>query len=276
MGARASRYWTPGPHGLLSYLRWPGPGEPILFLHPVNTAARVWTGIAERVDRASVAVDFRGHGRSEPGSSYLPQDYARDALAVLDYLEIDRVHVVGGSLGGAIAVELTALAPRRVASIALFGASLCIGFPAAQTAVMVESLRDLGVDGFFAKHGGEILGPDAAPEAAEELVRLASGRKVGCVAAIIADAFEVADSRPTARALTAIPPALVAVGSHDPTCPLSMARELGAALGVEPVVMEGIGHLPMIEDPGASAALVEAFFARVETPYPPATSRDRS
>lgn len=269
--------------GRVSYLRWAGPAgaTPILFLHPVNTAGEVWSAMAATVsaDRTCLAVDLRGHGASGPGTSYLPQDYAHDALAALEHAGIGRVHVVGGSLGGAIAVELAALAGERVRSIALFGASLHIGYSAAEVEALVAAVRQVGVEGFFRAHGADVLGPAGLPTAADELVRLAVGgaagtgevgggdpapRSTDTVAAIVRAAFHTADSRPTARTLRPVPPSMVAVGTHDPTCPPAMARKLAAALGTEPVEMEGIGHLPMIEDPVASAAMVRRFLTSVE------------
>lgn len=262
--AAAGRHSVRGTEGMLSYLRWDGPStaDPILWLHPVNTAGEVWLAMAAELQPqwGSVAVDYRGHGDSDPGSSYLPEDYARDVLTVADHLGLTRFHVVGGSLGGAISVELAALAPGRVISIAQFGSSLRIGFSHEQTASLIGAVRQLGVDEFFARHGHEILGPAAHETAGPILVRLASGRDVETVTAIIEGAFERADSRETARALLNIPPALVAVGSHDPTCPIEHAREMAATLGgVTPVEMEGLGHLPMIEDARWSAGLLRQF-----------------
>src|SRR5690349_19196439 len=95
-----------GPCGSLSALRWDGPQDrpPVLFLHPVNTAAVVWRQVAARLGRRAVAVDYRGHGLSAPGPRYLPADYAADAIAALDEVGWDVAHVVGGSIGGAVSV----------------------------------------------------------------------------------------------------------------------------------------------------------------------------
>lgn len=260
-----------GPDGRIAYRRLHGPPgrTPILFLHPVNTGGRAWSAMASdlHADRGSLAPDLRGHGDSNPGSSYLPVDYARDALAVLDDAGVDRVHLVGGSLGGAITAELTALAPDRVASITLFGASLRIGLSRDQTAALLDGVREHGVEGFFRTYGPDVLGPAALPSAAPELVALASsGRDPATVRDVIIGAFELADSRAVARSIAATPPTLVVLGTHDPTCPMPMARELADALGAgEPVVMTDVGHLPMLEAPAASAELVRTFLDRVET-----------
>lgn len=266
------RRYTRGPVGVVSYLVWAGDRTqvPILHLHPVNTAAAVW---AATVDAAApgpvrVAVDYRAHGRSEAGGTYLPADYARDALAVLDAEGIDRAHVVCGSIGGAVAVELAA-GSGRVASIVAFGATLRLGWPAALLDDTEKDLRALGVRGWFDAHGAEILGPASRDGAAAELTELASGgrdgdRDLDTVAAVLRTTFGAADARAVASDPTTRPPARVVVGAHDPTCPPDMARELAAALagaagGVEVEVVPGIGHLPMLEDPLGTADAIRRF-----------------
>lgn len=260
---------TKGEAGTLSYLAWPGPDPitPILYLHPVNTAAAVWTWVADELgeDRSAFAVDYRAHGRSAAGGPYHPADYAADALAVLDAEAVARAHVVCGSIGGAVAVELAVAAPDRVASIAAFGATLRVGWAEPLLDETEEDLRALGVREWFVRHGGEILGPATRPDAADRLVELAStgrdgDRDLDTVVEVLRTTFGRADSRPAAARLGASrPPARVFVGTHDPTCPPAMAQELAGALGAEVHTVTDIGHLPMLEDPAGSAALIRAF-----------------
>lgn len=267
----AERRSTEGEAGTLSYLAWPGSGSatPILYLHPVNTAAAVWTSVADELgeDRRALAVDYRAHGRSAAGGPYHPADYAADALAVLDAESVDRAHVVCGSIGGAVAVELAAAAPDRVASIAAFGATLRLGWAESALDEAERDLRALGVREWFVRHGGGILGPGALPDAADRLVELASAgrdgdRDLDTVVEVTRCTFGVADSRPAAARLGAAPPAArVFVGTHDPTCPPAMAKELAGALRAEVHTITDIGHLPMLEDPAGSAALIRAFHA---------------
>src|SRR6266566_4009628 len=67
-----------------------------------------------------VLLDNRDAGASdEARGSYGTGDMAADALGVIDHLGIERFHVVGASMGGAIAQHLALLAPTRVATLTL-------------------------------------------------------------------------------------------------------------------------------------------------------------
>ncbi|MFR9807375.1 alpha/beta fold hydrolase [Pseudonocardia sp. RS010] len=272
----AERHATQGKAGELSYLAWPGPGDatPILYLHPVNTAAAVWSAVAEELGdaRAAFAVDYRAHGRSEAAGPYFPADYATDALAVLDACDVERAHLACGSIGGAVAAEFAVAAPERVASIVAFGATLRVGWDEAALDDTERDLRALGVREWFVRHGAGILGPASRPEAAAELVELASAgrngdRELDTVVEVLRTTFGLADSRSAGATLGARAtrvPARVFVGTHDPTCPPAMAHELASALGGDVHIMVGIGHLPMLEDPGATAAGIRGFHADLD------------
>lgn len=249
----------------LSALVWDGPDvTPILFLHPVNTAAAVWTEVAPATGRPAAAVDYRGHGRSAPGPRYLPVDYAADALTLAEHLGWTRMHLVGGSIGGAVAVEIAAAEPDRVASIACFGSTLHLGMPEIDVEALLAEVRPVGLAEWFARTGAGILGPDAAPGAIDRLVEINHGRDQAIVDAVTLATFHAADSRPAAATLRRVP-ALVVVGDTDPTCPPAMAEVFAEQLHTDVVTMTGIGHLPMLEAPEQVVALLDKFHSRVES-----------
>ena len=264
-----------GPAGPVSFLVWAPEGEatPVALAHPVNTQAAAWSDLAplltEGGRRPVYAVDYRGHGRSVQTGPFTARDYAADLLAVLRASGVERAHVAGGSIGGAVGVQLVDLAPGLAASLTLVAAALRIGVGEEAFAEMERGVRELGVEDWFAAHGGGILGRRSAPGVAERLVELAGGRDAEQVCTIIEWTFVREDSRDLARALAAagaLPPALVVGGEQDPTCPPASQEEAAAILGADLVILEGIGHLPMLECPAELAGLVLPFLDRAESP----------
>jgi pimeloyl-ACP methyl ester carboxylesterase len=100
----------------------PREGEAVLWLQGLNAPAAAWAVQLAHFGQShrSIAPDARGVGRSDsPEGPYSTAQMAEDAVAVLDAAGVDKVHVVGISLGGAVAQELALRHPARVRSLAL-------------------------------------------------------------------------------------------------------------------------------------------------------------
>src|ERR1700755_561565 len=86
-----------------------GAGEPVLWLQGLNAPAAAWAVQLAHFagTQRSIAPDGRGVGQSDaPPPPYATRQMAEDAVSVLDSYKIDKAHVVGLSLGGAVAQEL--------------------------------------------------------------------------------------------------------------------------------------------------------------------------
>lgn len=106
-----------------------GRGFPLLLIAPgaMESAIEMWAGatinpLALYADTFRlIAMDQRNAGRSfgplEPSDPW--GVYARDQLALLDYLGIDRFHVMGACIGGSFALKLIEQAPTRVMAAVL-------------------------------------------------------------------------------------------------------------------------------------------------------------
>ena len=104
---------------------WPGSGPATLLLHGIGNYGRYWDFFADAVAGRLrlVATDARGHGESgRPADTYAPQEFVADAIAVLDSLALERVVVVGHSMGGTHAIRLTAAHPTRVERLVIVDA----------------------------------------------------------------------------------------------------------------------------------------------------------
>ncbi|MDB5934798.1 MAG: Alpha/beta hydrolase fold protein [Massilia sp.] len=99
-----------------------GTGTPVVLIHGLAGDYTAWLAQVEalRPHYRVIAFDNRGAGQStqvdEPVST---QDLADDTLGLMDYLGIERAHVVGRSMGGAVAQHMALKAPGRIISLAL-------------------------------------------------------------------------------------------------------------------------------------------------------------
>jgi pimeloyl-ACP methyl ester carboxylesterase len=102
-------------------------GLPVVFIHGFGGTGLDWLGQLDHVRRSrrGIALDLRGHGESDAPAD--PADYevdaiAEDVAALMDELELDRVVLVGHSLGGAVSIAYAGAHPERVAGLVLEGA----------------------------------------------------------------------------------------------------------------------------------------------------------
>ena len=98
-------------------------GTPILFLHGNLSSATWWETTMLRLPSGfrGIAPDQRGFGEADARAKIDATnglgDLAADALVLLDELDIDRVHLVGNSMGGGVVWRLMADAPERILSV---------------------------------------------------------------------------------------------------------------------------------------------------------------
>ena len=100
-----------------------GDGEPLLILNGTGQSLGFWAELAPVLAgrHRVITYDLRGMGASERGAGAISvASLAADARGLLEALEVERAHVLGYSLGSAIAQELVLAAPERVASLVLY------------------------------------------------------------------------------------------------------------------------------------------------------------
>ena len=100
-----------------------GTGEPLLLIMGTAGSIGFWEPLVAPFaeHHRVIAYDSRGLGHSERGDQRITMaTLATDAAALLDALEIERAHVLGWSLGGAVAQELALAYPDRVGGLVLY------------------------------------------------------------------------------------------------------------------------------------------------------------
>jgi 3-oxoadipate enol-lactonase len=121
-------------NGSRFHCRLDGPaGAPVLMLsNSLGTEMGMWEPqVAALAERFRVLrYDARGHGQSvvTPGP-YTIEGLARDAMAILDSMKIERAHFCGLSMGGMIGIWLGINAPHRLKKLVLCNTGARIGTP---------------------------------------------------------------------------------------------------------------------------------------------------
>lgn len=233
-----------------------GAGAPLVCVHGAGGSHTHWGHVlAGLSDAARVIVpDLPGHGRSPPPGRASVAAYGAAVLALLDALGLERALLAGHSMGAAAALEAAVAAPGRVAGLALVGASARLRVAPALLAGLAET-PDAAIDDLVAA---------MYPGPAAHLRAAAAAEYRRDPATLRADflACDGWDARGPVAALRC--PALVVCGEADALTPPRLARELAGLIpGATLALLPAVGHVPMLEAPGAVVAALRAWLPRV-------------
>jgi pimeloyl-ACP methyl ester carboxylesterase len=256
-------------NGARLFVRQEGAGDDVLLLCGLGDDGSAWDAqvpVLARDHRVTV-IDNRGVGQSSlPDGEFTVHDLAADAAGVCDALGIRAAHVMGFSMGGAIAQELALARPDLVRSLVIVG-SWCrsdrllqeLVKGAAYTAGTADDARAwlysfLGLVYSAAVHEDgridefvEAALANPHPQETEAFQRTAR-------AILHHDAADRID------AITV--PTLVVVGEDDMLCPPRHARAIAARIpGARLVEVPEQAHQPFQEDPAGFNELVQGFLA---------------
>lgn len=262
----------------LGLAEWAGPdgpraGPPALLLHGFTGCGADWAPVATRLGRRALAPDLLGHGRSVAPRATAPYALRRQLgrlLGLLDRLGLERVAVVGYSLGGRLAWHLALDRPDRVAALALIGATPGLegidarARRAADDDALAAAARRDGAAAFLRAWRARPLLATQARAAPLDRRRLDRWRRRcspdGLAATLEALSPGVLPARwPDLERLAA--PLLLVTGQDDPAYG-AIARDVVARLGRgRHVVVPGAGHAAHLERPAAVAAALRSFLA---------------
>lgn len=231
----------------------PAARVPVVFIHGAGGTHQHWLyQVRDLAHSPTYAVDLPGHGRSEgPGRDSI-QAYASWLVAFLDAAGLERAVLVGHSMGGAIAQMMALRYPDRIAGLGLVatGARLRVA-PAILDGVLKNTAAAVRLICDFA------FGPEASPE----LVRQGR-RQMGAVPAeVLHGDFVACDTFDVMEQLGAISvPTFVLCGTQDQLTPSKYSIRLRDLIaGADLHLVDGAGHMVMVEQPLAVTRVLTAF-----------------
>ena len=247
---------------------WSGDGPTVLLLHAGVADRRSWHPVASEISKHAMVVSYdrRGFGETAPGSSSFT--HLEDLGIVLEQLHVAKAWLVGSSAGGRLALDAAVTMCDRVAGLILLAPGVSGSPTPTPEDFGPELLRideelskaaDIGdvdevnrleirlwLDG-PREMEGRVVGPPR--ELALEMNRVALANEVA----------ENSDHKVSAWShLSEVNvPTIVVCGEFDANHMILLSREVSARIpGAGYVVLEGMAHLPYLENPLAIAELV--------------------
>lgn len=232
-----------------------GEGVPVVLIHGHPFDGTMWgpqMGILGQSGYRVVVPDLRGYGRTTvvPGATAIDV-FAADIVALLDYLELDRVVLAGLSMGGQIVMEFARLFPRRTMGLVL-----------ADTTAKAETsgsrrdryeMADRLVAEGMGRYSVEVLPMmlsantiASRPAIAEHVLSMMGGTPPDGAAAALRGRAERPDYTETLSSLDV--PVLILVGSEDEFTPIDDSQLMHELIeDSELVTIDGVAHLPNLE-----------------------------
>jgi 3-oxoadipate enol-lactonase len=242
---------------------------PLMLSNSLGTNLHMWDPQIPELTKhfRVIRYDSRGHGKSgAPDGPYSIDELGRDALAIMDALELDQVHWIGLSKGGMIGQWLLTHAPERIGRAVLANTGSHMPPPDLWNQ-RIRTALDKGMEELTPGVIERWFTPEfraREPDTVEKIVRMLQttpphGYAGSC------SAIRDMDQRESIRSVTN--PVLVVVGSRDPATPPEMGKHIASTIRGARIVTLDAAHLSNIEQADAfNQAVIDFLTAREVAP----------
>jgi len=231
-------------------------GPFVILSHSLGSSLAMWNLQMKALEPhfQVLRYDIRGHGKSEaPPGAYTLELLGEDAVALLDVLEIERVHWVGLSMGGMIGQSIALTHPNRFKSLALCDTMAAIA-PEAQPIWQerIDAVREKGVESQLEPTMERWftptflnLNPNMLGVIRKEFLATPAQGYLGCIYAI--RKLNYLDRLSIIKI-----PTLIMVGEDDPGTPVSASEAMHQRIpSSKLVIIKSARHLSSVEQPEA-------------------------
>ena len=231
-------------NGIQMYYATYGAGDPVLLIHGGLGFGDIWSAQVTDLmkDHLVIVADSRGHGRSTRTEAPFGYDLmASDYLALLDYLALEKVDLVGWSDGGIIGLDIAMNHPERLKH--LFAQAANITTDGVNPAVNTDT-----VFGSYITWMSEVY-PKVSPTPDQFDAFVTQIGTMWATQPNWTDAQVAAIAVPTA----------IVVGDHDEAIlPDHTAKIASLIPGAKLVILPQVSHFAMLQDPASYSAAIRA------------------
>jgi pimeloyl-ACP methyl ester carboxylesterase len=237
----------------MAYVR-EGKGTPLVLIHGYPLDHSIWDKVIPLLsDSFDVIVpDLRGFGTSTPSdATYGMSEYAADIAGLLDHLGIEQAAVVGHSMGGYVALAFAREFPQRIRGLGLVSSQALADAEDRKEAryKTAEEVAAKGVGGVADGMSGKLSADARLQEYSRDLI---NKQKPSGVTGALRAMAERPDSTEFLKNFQL--PVVLVHGEADALIPAEQARQVAGIIShAQLVVLEGVGHLPMLEKPEQTA-----------------------
>lgn len=234
----------------------------LVLINSLGTDARIWDAVIDRLaDQYRIlSYDKRGHGLSDaPKGDYSLDDHVGDLAGLVAHCGLDRVALMGVSVGGLIAQGYALAYPDQVTSLVLCDTAAKLG-DAASWDGRIRTVREQGMAALADAVMERWFPPAFRTQRPDELAGWRNLFLRGSADGYCGTCATLRDSDLRDRIGGLAMPALVVVGSEDASTPVEIVRAAATAIqGARFEIIEGAGHIPSIDQPARLTAVVQAF-----------------
>ncbi|HEY6423386.1 MAG TPA: alpha/beta hydrolase [Pseudonocardiaceae bacterium] len=268
-------------HGYRRAFRMAGEGPALLLIHGIGDSSDTWRQVIPALARRHrvIAPDLLGHGASDkPRADYSVAGYANGMRDLLSVLGVDRVTLVGHSLGGGVAMQFAYQFPDRTERLVLVSTGglgpevspllVLASLPGADLLLSLLQLPGMRLQGQLVVALLRWLDTGLGIDAADVMKVFDSLPDPTARRAFLRTLRAVVDRRGQAATmldrcyLTRGMPTLLVWGARDVILPLHHAWTAHLAMpGSQLEVFERAGHFPFHTDPERFVAVLEGFLA---------------